>query len=150
MMLMVQSIFQLLYQASGRSGRGEKKGEVVIQTYSHNNSVIKSASKLDMKEFYSKILEERKELNYPPYSWLAKIEIIGTVQSKVFDLAFRISNLIENSYEGLHVLGPAPCYLEKLKGQYRYQIIFKSEKFSRPLKRSKDGRYLSISQLLSS
>ncbi len=127
-----EKIFQLLYQASGRSGRGKKKGEVVIQTYSHNNSVIKSASKLDMKEFYSKILEERKELNYPPYSWLAKIEIIGTVQSKVFDLALSISNFIENSYEGLHVLGPAPCYLEKLKGQYRYQIIFKSEKLSDP------------------
>ncbi len=123
-----EKIFQLIYQASGRSGRGKKKGEVIIQTFSSDNSTIKSAAKQNIKKFYLNMLKEREELYYPPYSWLAKLEITGIRSSRVLNSANEIFNLIGNSYEGLHVLGPNPCYIEKLKGQYRWQIIFKSEK----------------------
>ena len=127
-----ERIFQLIYQASGRSGRGKKKGEVIIQTFSSDNSIIKSAAKQNIEEFYLKMLREREELHYPPYSWLAKIEISGIKNSRVLNAAYEIFNLISNSYDGLHVLGPNPCYIEKLKGKYRWQIIFKSEKIKDP------------------
>jgi len=123
-----ERIFQLIYQASGRSGRSNKQGEVVIQTYSSENPVIKSASMLDMKKYYEIALKEREELDYPPYSWLAKIEITGTNQDKTSIMAFNLSRSMNEGYDGLTVLGPVPCYLEKLRNKYRFQIILKSVK----------------------
>ena len=69
-----ERLFQLIYQTAGRSGRRKKPGEVIIQTYNPENSVIKYASSLDIESYYKMILDERKMLNYPPYSWLAKLE----------------------------------------------------------------------------
>ena len=127
-----ERIFQLIYQAAGRSGRSTKQGEVVIQTYSSENPVIKSAAKLDMKTYYDIALKERKELDYPPFSWLAKIEITGKNKDNVSILALDISKSMSGKYDGLSVLGPAPCYMEKLRGQYRFHIIFKSLKIFDP------------------
>ena len=123
-----ERIFQLIYQASGRSGRRNKQGEVVIQTYSSENPVIKSASMLDMKKYYEIALKEREELDYPPYSWLAKIEITGSNQEKTSILAINIAQAINGDYAGLSILGPVPCYLEKLRNNFRFQIIIKSVK----------------------
>ena len=123
-----ERIFQLIYQASGRSGRRSKQGEVVIQTYSSENPVIKSAAKLNMVEYYKIALKEREELDYPPFSWLAKIEIIGTNQDEISKLAYDLSKSLNGVYKGLSILGPAPCYLEKLRNNFRFQIIFKSIK----------------------
>ena len=84
-----ERIFQLIYQASGRAGRKDKKGEVVIQTYAPDNPVINNASELDVLKYYNIILQEREELNYPPYSWLAKIEITGAYRDSVNNQAIR-------------------------------------------------------------
>ena len=127
-----ERIFQLIYQASGRAGRREKPGEVVIQTYVPDNPVIKNAAKLDMMKYYNIALSERNELKYPPFSWLAKIEITGQNQISVNSLSERISKLLRGKYKGLDILGPAPCYLEKLRNQYRFQIVFKSLKTKDP------------------
>ena len=127
-----ERIFQLIYQASGRAGRRKKPGEVVIQTYVPDNPVIKNAAKLDMIKYYNIALSERNELKYPPFSWLAKIEIIGQNQTSVNSLAERIGKAVKGKYKGLDVLGPAPCYLEKLRNQYRFQIVFKSLKTTDP------------------
>ena len=127
-----ERIFQLIYQASGRAGRKDKLGEVVLQTYMPDNPVIKFVSELDIKNFYTSILSEREELNYPPYSWLAKIEFSGKDFNKIEQIINRFSCSIIGSYKGLDVLGPAPCYLEKLKNSYRFQIIFKSNKIVDP------------------
>jgi len=123
-----ERIFQLIYQASGRAGRRTKPGEVIIQTFSSKNPVIKNAARLDMAKYYNIALSERNELNYPPFSWLAKIEITGENQTAVSSLADRISNALVGKYKGLDMLGPAPCFLEKLRNQYRFQIVFKSTK----------------------
>ena len=127
-----EKIFQLIYQASGRSGRSDKPGEVVIQTYVPDNPVIKNAAKLDMMKYYNIALSERNELKYPPFSWLAKIEITGQNKSLVTSLSKRISKALKGQYKGLDILGPAPCYLEKLRNQYRFQIVFKSKKTMDP------------------
>ncbi len=123
-----EKIFQLLYQASGRSGRSKKKGEVVIQSFAPDNPVIKSAGALDINQYYQIAMEERQELNYPPFSWLAKIEVTGINLKSVCDLISKISQQIDGYYKGLEILGPTPCYLEKLRNQYRYQFVFKSNK----------------------
>ena len=123
-----ERIFQLIYQASGRAGRKDKKGEVVIQTYAPDNPVINNASELDVLKYYNIILQEREELNYPPYSWLAKIEITGAYRDSVNNQAITILDNFENRYGGLEILGPVPCYLERVKNRYRYQIVLKSLK----------------------
>jgi primosomal protein N' (replication factor Y) len=123
-----ERIFQLIYQASGRAGRGEKLGEVVIQTYNSENPVIKKAAQLDLKSYYNIILSERKELNYPPFSWIAKIVFTGPEYKTVEKISFRIVQNLKGKFKGLEVLGPAPCYFEKLRGNYRSQIVFKISK----------------------
>ena len=123
-----ERIFQLIYQASGRSGRGEKNGEVIIQTYDKDNPVIKAAAKLDLDHFYKIMLDDRKILKYPPYSWITKIEFIGPHSKSVLALSNTIRNSLTKHYKGLEILGPAACFKEKIKNNYRYQIIFKSQK----------------------
>ena len=123
-----EKVFQLIYQASGRSGRSSKEGEVVIQTYSPNSSVIENAKNLDISKFYEKELLEREELNYPPYSWLAKVEFVGPNKFKIYSLIEKVKHNLKDKYIGLDILGPAPCFLEKLKNNYRFQLVFKSKK----------------------
>ena len=127
-----ERVFQLIYQASGRSGRHQKLGEVVIQTYSSDNPVIRCAAELDMDKYYEIALREREELDYPPFSWLSKIEIADKNYKRVSKLASTISGKMIEEYSGLKILGPAPCYIEKLRGYYRFQIIFKSQKMIDP------------------
>ena len=123
-----ERIFQLIYQASGRAGRKNKPGEVVIQTYMPDNPVIKSASRLNLMKYYKIALSEREELNYPPFSWMAKVELSGPSAHSVEKLSVCISKSLIKKYKGLDILGPSPCYLEKLRSQYRFQIVFKSLK----------------------
>ncbi len=120
--------FQLIYQASGRSGRRKKQGEVVIQTYNADNPVIRYAARLDLKKYYNIMIGERKELNYPPFNWLAKAEIAGTKKITVDKTANAIRNSFQKKFKGLEILGPAWCYRERLRGKYRMQIVFKSPK----------------------
>ncbi|MCK4903113.1 MAG: primosomal protein N' [Candidatus Marinimicrobia bacterium] len=120
--------FQLIYQAAGRSGRRKKRGEVVIQTYNANNPVIRYAARLDLKKYYNIIIGERKELNYPPFTWLAKAEFTGVKKSIVDKTVNTIRNSFQKNFKGLEILGPAWCYREHLRGKYRMQIVFKSSK----------------------
>ena len=120
--------FQLIYQAAGRSGRGGKRGEVIIQTYDKENLVINAASKLNLKDYYDNMLIDRNTLNYPPFSWISKIEFLGSSEKSVFALSKRVRNNFFGLYKGLEILGPAPCYKEKVNNKYRFQIILKSLK----------------------
>ena len=123
-----ENIFQLIYQAAGRAGRGNKEGDVIIQTYSPDDLAIKCAASLDFKKFYQTALTERKELKYPPFSWLAKVELTGPGFDSVLCLAEKIGQSLSKPYKGLDILGPTPCYIGKIRRQFRFHIIFKSIK----------------------
>ena len=124
--------FQLIYQAAGRSGRGKLRGEVIIQTYNSDNSVIRYASRLDLKKYYNIVIGERKELDYPPFNWLAKAVFTGNKRDKVNAVSENIRASFPKGHRQLTILGPAWCYREKLKGKYRMQIVFKSPKTTDP------------------
>ena len=123
-----EKTFQLIYQAAGRAGRGEKKGEVVIQSYNSENQIIQHASNLDLRTYYEQCLIEREELNYPPFSWLVRIEIKGKDREKVLKTINKLRAKLFNPPKGIEILGPAPCYRERLKDYYRMQIVIKSNK----------------------
>ncbi len=122
-----EKAFQLIYQAAGRSGR-RKAGEVVIQTFNAENPVIKYASRLDLKTYYNIALSERQELNYPPFSWMIRIEIEGKNKEVVASTSTKIKRSLFKPFKGLEILGPANCYRERLRGRYRMHIIMKSDK----------------------
>ena len=123
-----ERLFQLIYQTAGRAGRRKKSGEVVIQTYNYDNQVIKYASSLDLKKYYDIILNERNDLNYPPFSWMAKLEISGISKNKLQLVAKKIRDNLTHPYTGLEILGPADCFYERLRNRFRMQIVLKSYK----------------------
>ena len=120
--------FQLIYQVAGRSGRGTKPGEAVIQTSHPDDPAIKSASQLDIEKYYNICLNERRELMYAPFSWMARVEFSGPDEKKVCSIAENHLKKISEKPQWLEIMGPAPCPVERLRGNYRYQIIFKSPK----------------------
>jgi len=123
-----ERVFQLIYQSAGRSGRGHIPGEVVVQTYNPGNSVIKCAIQLDLEKYYNICLNERKVLDYPPFSWMIRLEISGKNKNAVEKATGILKQKVGNPPEGIGFLGPAFCYREKLHSQYRMQIVIKSQK----------------------
>ena len=106
-----EKVFQLIYQASGRAGRSSKKGEVVIQTFSPNSAVIKNAKDLNIAKFYEIELLEREELNYPPYSWLAKVEFVGPNRPRLFSLIVKGCLLLSGRGAGVIKSAASSCFL---------------------------------------
>jgi len=120
--------FQLLSQVSGRSGRGEKKGNVIIQTFNKEHYAIELASKHNYMDFFKQEMKIRRELNYPPYCYMVSIKVISTD----YDLARKESNLIssrlkENLLSSI-ILGPSIGSTFKIKNTYRFGILIKYKK----------------------
>lgn len=120
--------FDLLSQVSGRSGRGEKKGTVIIQTFNQDHYAIKLAKTHDYMDFFKEEMKIRKTLQYPPYCFLVSIKVI----SKDYNLAQTESNLIakrlrENLLNST-VLGPSIGSTFKINNTYRFGIIIKYKK----------------------
>jgi len=124
--------FQLLTQVAGRSGRGVKNGEVIIQTYNPEHYAIAAASKQDFPGFAAEELEYRKKLYYPPFYRLARIlllcpslELLRQEMSAINDLGQRL--LTEFTLGQLLILGPSPAPFSRISNYYRYHLIIKGE-----------------------
>ena len=123
-----EKVFQLIYQAAGRAGRGVTPGEVVVQTYNPESEIIKDAVNYDLTGYYKKCLNERSNLNYPPFSWIVKLEVTGKNKNDVASSIETLNRKITSLPNGIEKLGPSPCYRAKLKDNYRMQIVLKSDK----------------------
>jgi primosomal protein N' (replication factor Y) len=123
--------FQLLTQVAGRTGRGNKLGDVILQTYNPKNFVIKAAAQHDYKLFYRKEIREREELKYPPYVKLVKItfenENLDKARESALSTAEKISSFIKSNKFSVSILGPAPAFISKIRKKYRWNIILKIE-----------------------
>lgn len=124
--------FQLLTQVSGRAGRGEKPGRVVLQTYSSDLDALKWASGHDYASFVEAELQARETFCYPPFSQLIRAVIAGSdlfqVEAATDRLAEEVSSFLEATLpdSDMRILGPAPCLIERLRGKYRYQLLIKN------------------------
>jgi primosomal protein N' (replication factor Y) len=126
-----EKTFQLLTQVAGRSGRKGKQGEVVIQTFHPENHSILFAKKHDYLRFYARESSERKELAYPPYSRLISVEFRGTKEDAVQNAAIRFAKRIPKGTT-YRTVGPAPAPISRLKGEFRYRLLIKWDRFQDP------------------
>ncbi len=118
--------FQLICQVAGRSGRGEKEGEVIVQTYCPDHFSIQSAVNNDYMNFYTNEIQIRKLMEYPPFTKILMINISSKTEKDVIECSKKIYTMLKKeNYLGYNILGPSPCPLYKIKDNYRYQIMIK-------------------------
>ncbi len=118
--------FQLVTQVAGRTGRGEKGGRVLVQTFDPEHPAIAAAAKHDYHAFARQELPQREALGYPPFGSLARIIARGPndQQASAFidQVAERFRQLAEGAASPVRTLGPAPAPMAKLRGNYRYHL----------------------------
>lgn len=124
-----ENTFQLLSQVSGRAGRSENKGEVIIQTFNPDHYAITLAKNHDYIDFYKEEMKIRKMLKYSPYYYM----VLVSITSKDYELGFKEANKIgsyirNNINEDSIVLGPTMANMFKVNNIYHYQIIIKYRK----------------------
>ena len=121
--------FQILTQVSGRAGRENLPGKVIIQSYNPENYSIQTAQRQSYEDFYDIEIELRKQLKYPPF---CDIIVIGFSSGKEEDIKKQTSEfykeLLENTKNQLNNLKislPAPSPIDKIQNRYRWRIIIK-------------------------
>lgn len=126
--------FQLLTQAAGRAGRGEKAGEVVIQTYSPEHYSIVAAAKQDYEQFFQEEMTYRALMGYPPASQLMAVlvsckeeELLETACHYLKTYAETCCKKCERAGTSVQLIGPASPYVGKVRDTYRRVIYLKSE-----------------------
>ena len=125
--------FQLLTQVAGRAGRGEFSGKVLFQTYNPDFYALESAKSQNYNEFYTTEITAREEFDYPPFSQIVRLILSCPnnfrAEKSAQEIALRLCTMIEKFgiSERLEVLGPTPCVIERINGQYRFQIIIKNK-----------------------
>ncbi|MDO4977186.1 MAG: primosomal protein N' [Eubacteriales bacterium] len=124
-----EKTFQLLCQAAGRAGRGQKQGDVIIQTYSPDHYAIVTAAKQSYEEFYEEEMAFRKMLHYPPYDHILVILVQSGDENQSALAIQRIQKMIVQSQEGVEhpvqIMNPGQASLSKLKDIYRQVIYLK-------------------------
>ena len=122
--------FQVLTQVAGRAGRSPLGGQVILQTYQPDNYVIRASSAHDVLAFYQQELENRREIGYPPFSSLVRLEYRHSdpayAEKTAHSMAQKIRQwLVEEGRSATHMIGPVPPFFARLKGNYRWQIILR-------------------------
>ena len=130
-----EKAFQLLYQVIGRSGRSQKLGEAIIQTYQPKNQLIQMSTNYQSKQFYNLSLDSRKALNYPPFKRLIRILFQSKSLKNCINSSNKIYEILKSKFPN-SIIGPLPCPIEKLASNNRYHILIKidSQTISQSLK----------------
>ncbi len=124
--------FQLLTQAAGRAGRGDKPGEVVIQTYQPEHYSVIHAAKQDYEGFYEEEIAYRDFLQYPPVAHMLAVLIISQIQEQGKRLSEEMTELVNvemKETKDLHVIGPAEAAIGKLNDLYRHVFYVRHEEY---------------------
>jgi primosomal protein N' (replication factor Y) len=130
-----EKTFARLLQVAGRSGRGEKQGEVLIQTYAPESPYIVDAARQEYETFFDREIESRRDGEYPPFTRLINLTLAAPDEEKLEKTAqqFAVELRNESKRGGLaaSVLGPAPCPIYHLKRMYRRHLLVKTRQTSR-------------------
>ncbi len=115
--------FQLLTQVAGRAGRGDTPGRVLIQTYYPDHPAIRHASHHDVKSFANEELVFRRSFGYPPASRMALVRFESASQSAARAACGEAADAAHDPPDGVRLRGPSPAPLERLRGQWRWQLL---------------------------
>ncbi|MEX2170447.1 MAG: primosomal protein N' [Pirellulales bacterium] len=122
--------FHLVTQVAGRTGRSDRGGRVLVQTFSPEHPAILAAVKHDYRLFAAGELPQREALGYPPFGSMVRIIVRGEQDATTKAFAERLGELVTQSLQRLEVphrmMGPAPAPIAKLRGKYRYHIQLQS------------------------
>ena len=120
-----ENTYSLLSQVAGRSGRSEKDGSVIIQTFNPDHYAISLTKFNDYLKFYEKEMAIRRQLKYPPYFYLCNIRISGVDSAYIFNEALKIKRSLDRNLNNFIILGPSSSSLFKINNIFRYNIILK-------------------------
>lgn len=119
--------FQLVTQVAGRTGRGDRGGRVLVQTFSPEHPAIANAAQHDFISFAKQELEQRKRYAYPPHGRVARIIIRGPEEAATERFADSVAQRLEavRTLQGaeVRILGPAPPPISRLRGKFRFHIL---------------------------
>ena len=121
-----EKTFQLLTQVSGRAGRGDKKGKVIIQTYEPENNVIKDSKEENYDLFYEKEISSRKVFSYPPFSKILNIGFSSEDEARLLDISKKFYDEIKS--QDIELYGPMPSMVYKVQKRFRMNIFAKGSK----------------------
>ncbi len=124
--------FQLLSQVAGRAGRGSAGGRVIIQTFNPDHYAVRAAARHDYLSFYDEEIGYRRELRNPPFGKLARLVFAHVNDAACRREAERMKTLLEGEtarrgVAGIEVIGPAPVFLHRLRGRYRWHLVLRGE-----------------------
>ena len=120
--------FQLLTQVAGRAGRSILGGKVIVQTYNPEHYAIVAASTHDYRAFYEREIAFRREQNYPPFSRLIRLLYVNANEKHAQEESARLhraltTRIAQRGLPAIDLIGPAPAFFHRVRGEYRYQII---------------------------
>lgn len=120
--------FQMITQVAGRSGRGEKPGRVIIQTYHPDHYALQRSMAQDYEGFYADELKYRENFRYPPFVALASIMVRHRELSRARSIANAVRRFLDaaNPEKTVRIVGPASASIARLKNEYRMQLILRS------------------------
>lgn len=127
-----EQTFQLLTQVAGRAGRMDKRGEVVIQSYSPDHYCLRFAQNHDFQGFYAQEIEDRRSLGYPPFGRLAVVCFKSVKEEYAARAAKRFVTLLSSEGMPFRCYGPLPAPLVRLQRHYRWQVVLKGVKSQDP------------------
>ncbi len=142
-----EKTFQLLTQVAGRAGRREKRGNVIIQTYSPTHPAVIAASHHDYQSFYTSELKERQDFGYPPFSSILKLTfthrdkgVCFRTASHLHELLVKLRDDVQALSKSLHETGPklstslAPAAIPRLHSQYRWNLFLEGDGWDKILR----------------
>ena len=123
-----ENTYSLLSQVAGRSGRSERVGEVIIQTFNPDHYAIDLVKTHNYLGFYEKEMNIRKMLKYPPYYYICNIRISGKDAEYIYNESLKIKRSLDRNISNDIVLGPSNSSIFRINNIYRYNIIIKYKK----------------------
>lgn len=125
-----ERVFQTLTQVAGRAGRSSRGGKVIMQTFAPEQYAIQFAAQHDVNGFFQRELDYRRQLGYPPFAKLARLEIRSQDPLKVEAEAQKLADRLKVKLEAegrrqTELIGPVPCFFAKENGEHRWQIILR-------------------------
>ncbi len=124
-----ENTFQLISQVSGRAGRADSEGKVLIQTYMPENYCIECAKKNDYIGFYREEIEFRRQMKYPPFSHICVVLFTGRDEKEIISSLHRFAAVLDfyGREKNYLRIGPGAAAVSKIKDRFRHRVIIKGE-----------------------